>query len=92
MRPTTPSAGRDGWSTGLHSDFFAQDRDGNVWWLGRAGEWEAGVDGARAGLVVPADPRVGDGYRMALLEGVVEDRAEVTAVDERGRAAGGVHR
>jgi len=77
-----PEAGRDGWSTGLHSDFFAQDRDGNVWWLGRAGEWEAGVDGARAGLVVPADPRVGDGYRMALLEGVVEDRAEITAVDE----------
>jgi hypothetical protein len=77
-----PEAGGRGWGTGAQSDFFAQDRDGNVWWLGRAGEWEAGVDGAQAGLAVPADPRLGDGYRMALLDGVVEDRAEVTGVDE----------
>ena len=58
-------------------DWFAQDRDGNVWYFGEdtteyddrgrpdtAGSWEAGVDGAQAGLVMPATPRVGDGFRQ----------------------------
>lgn len=60
--------------------YAAQDRDGNVWLLGReetgdtqgrgdaegAGgpdvEWRAGEDGARAGLLMPATPRLGDGF------------------------------
>jgi hypothetical protein len=63
------------------TDLYAQDRAGNVWWLGRAGVWEAGVDGAEAGLAVPAHPRVGDGWRPAYAEGVVEDVATVTSVD-----------
>jgi hypothetical protein len=62
-------------------DYYAQDRAGNVWWFGRAGEWEAGVDGAEAGLAMPATPRVGDGFRMAVLDGVVEDVARVESVD-----------
>ena len=53
---------------------------GNVWWFGREGVWEAGVDGAEAGLAMPADPRVGDGWRLAQLEGVVEDRVTVQSV------------
>lgn len=77
-----PRAVPDGWETEVQTDFYAQDRDGNVWWLGRAGEWEAGVDGAQAGLLVPAEPRLGDGYQMALLEGVVDVRAEVAAVED----------
>ncbi|NPC99039.1 hypothetical protein [Nocardioides sp. zg-DK7169] len=71
-----------GWSTETERDYFAQDVDGNVWWMGREGVWEAGVDGAMAGVFVPAEPRVGDGYRMALLEGVVADRAEVVEVED----------
>lgn len=59
------------------SDFYAQDEEGNVWWFGRLGEWQAGEDGARAGLVMAATPRVGDGYREAYAAGVVERRAEV---------------
>ena len=43
-------------------DWFAQDSDGNVWYFGRSGSWQAGVDGARAGLVMPATPRIGDGF------------------------------
>jgi hypothetical protein len=51
--------------------FFAQDRDGNVWQLGELVEtyedadfvgghtWIAGLDGARAGLMMKADPRPG---------------------------------
>ncbi|WP_156390993.1 MULTISPECIES: hypothetical protein [unclassified Nocardioides] len=66
------------------TDWFAQDADGNVWWFGREGEWTAGADGAEAGLAMPADPRVGDGYRLALQEGVVEDVATVTSL--RGSA------
>jgi hypothetical protein len=67
--------------SGDHTDFYAQDRAGNVWWFGRAGEWEAGAGGAAAGVVMPAAPRVGDGFRLALLDGVVEDRAQVLSVD-----------
>jgi hypothetical protein len=65
-------------------DHFAQDRDGNVWWFGRAGEWQAGEDGAQAGLAMPADPRYGDGFRRGRAPGlaayatVVEVDAEVT--------------
>ena len=44
-------------------DHFAQDRAGNVWWFGREGQWTAGVDGAEAGLAMPARPRIGDGFR-----------------------------
>ncbi|WP_139978093.1 hypothetical protein [Nocardioides litoris] len=51
------------------TDLYAQDVDGNVWWFGRAGEWEAGESGAEAGLVMPAEPRVGDGFRRAEVPG-----------------------
>lgn len=58
-------------------DYYAQDRAGNVWWFGRAGEWRAG-DGVGAGLAMPAAPRRGDGYWMAAagdvrVRGVVVD-------------------
>ncbi|PVG84753.1 hypothetical protein DDE18_03910 [Nocardioides gansuensis] len=73
-------------------DWFAEDRAGNVWYLGEdttsyerhrpstEGSWEAGVDGAMAGLVMPAEPRVGDGFQQEWLPGVAEDRAEVLDV------------
>ena len=71
------------------TDFYAQDDDGNVWWFGRLGQWQAGADGAVAGLVMAADPRAGDGYRQALAEGVVDRRAEVLGVaDARDVPAG----
>lgn len=85
-------------------DWFAQDRAGNVWSFGEdttaydgrgrpepEGSWEAGVDGAQAGLAMPAVPRVGDGYQQELLEGVAEDRAEVLALDEQREVAGVDH-
>lgn len=69
------------------TDLYAQDADGNVWWLGHddpadpTGAWVAGEDGAEAGLAMAADPRRGDGYRRAGVPG--EDlRAEVVEVDE----------
>jgi hypothetical protein len=76
-------------------DWYAQDADGNVWYFGedttaydgkrpsKEGSWEAGVDGAEAGLAMPATPRVGDGYAQEFYEGVAEDRGEILALDEQ---------
>lgn len=73
--------------------WFAQDVDGNVWHLGRettsydgrkpstAGSWQVGVDGAAAGLAMPATPRIGDGFEREAAGGVAEDRARVLAVE-----------
>ena len=44
------------------------------------GSWEAGVDGALPGIVMPADPEVGDAYRQEFYAGEAEDMAEVIAV------------
>jgi hypothetical protein len=74
------------------SDWYAQDTNGNVWYFGEqtaeyengevtstAGSWEAGVDGAQPGIVMLADPQVGDRYRQEYLAGEAEDLAEITA-------------
>ncbi len=69
--------------TVTHTDLLAQDRAGHVWWLGREGEWLVGRDGAQAGLVVAASPRVGDGYRAAVPSGDEPGpRVEVLAAEE----------
>lgn len=75
-------------------DWYAQDRQGNVWYLGEdtaeyengqivstAGAWEAGVDGAVPGIVMRAAPTEGDAYRQEFYVGEAEDLAEVQAVD-----------
>ena len=69
-------------------DWYAQDRPGNVWYLGedsteiptgsKAGSWEAGVDGARPGLIMEADPQVRDRYMQEFAPNQgAQDRAEV---------------
>jgi hypothetical protein len=63
-------------------DYYAQDRQGNVWWFGREGRWLAGQDGAEAGLEMPASPRLGDGWREAHASGVVDARATVATVNQ----------
>jgi hypothetical protein len=80
-------------------DWFAQDRAGNIWYLGEAtreysngrpgstgGSWEAGVDGAQAGIAVPARPAVGLEYRQEYRKGEAEDAARVLGVDEQVQA------
>jgi hypothetical protein len=77
-------------------DWYARDRDGNVWYLGedttefedgkpvsKEGSWEAGVDGAQAGILLPAHPEPGQQYRQEYYEGKAEDRARVLSLDER---------
>ena len=77
-------------------DWYAQDADGNVWYLGEetkefedgkvsttSGSWEAGVDGAQPGIVMPAEPEAGMTYRQEYDDGEAEDAAEVLSLDEK---------
>jgi hypothetical protein len=79
-------------------DWYAQDEAGNIWYLGedtteyengrpvsKEGSWEAGVDGARAGIIMPAKPRVGMRYRQELYKGHAEDKAQVLSLDEQAQ-------
>jgi hypothetical protein len=74
-------------------DWYAQDRQGNVWYLGEdtkeyengkisstEGSWEAGVDGAQPGVIMPAQPEVGLTYRQEFYEGQAEDMAKAVAL------------
>lgn len=77
-------------------DWYAQHRDGTVWYFGEKtaeyengvvvntdGAWEAGVDGAQPGVVMPAKPRVGETYRQEYYRGEAEDMADVLSVTEQ---------
>jgi hypothetical protein len=77
-------------------DWFAQDKDGTLWYLGedtteyengkavtKEGSWETGVDGAEAGVFLPADPEVGMTYRQEYRAGEAEDHARILSLDER---------
>jgi hypothetical protein len=75
-------------------DYYAQDRDGNVWYFGEttaeldkngkvtstAGSWIGGEGGAYPGIVMLARPQAGDSYRQEYLAGEAEDLAVVTAL------------
>lgn len=75
-------------------DWYAQDSDGNVWYFGEIalnyedgeivdveGSWTAGVDGAKPGIVMWANPREGDIYRQEFLLGDAEDMALVLSTN-----------
>lgn len=76
-------------------DWYATDNFGNVWYLGEetaeyengevvttAGSWEAGVDDAEPGIIMLADPQIGDAYRQEFYAGEAEDVAEIYALDQ----------
>jgi len=76
-------------------DYFAQDDHGNVWYFGEAtkemsaagkvntnGSWQAGVNGALPGLIMPADPRPGQPYRQEYAPREAEDMGQVVARGE----------
>ena len=70
-------------------DYYAQDRQGNVWWFGREGQWRAGADGAEAGLAMPATPRLGDGWRAAYDEGSLDVVVSVATTDQAATTPAG---
>jgi hypothetical protein len=80
----------DGELQELTFDWYAQDADGNVWYFGEdtaeykngevishEGAWEAGVDGAQPGIIMPAEPVVDLTYRQEFYAGEAEDQATV---------------
>ncbi|HEU4973702.1 MAG TPA: hypothetical protein VFT50_01330 [Baekduia sp.] len=75
-------------------DYYAQDRRGNVWYLGEdteeldahgkvtthEGTWRAGRQGARAGIFMPARPRVGQSFRQERFKGHAEDHFRIVSL------------
>lgn len=76
-------------------DYFAQDKAGNVWYFGEAtkefenghfvgtaGSWLSGVNGASAGIIMEAHPHIGDQYDQEHALGVAQDHAQVISLSE----------
>jgi len=74
-------------------DYYAQDGQGNVWYVGEdttaflphgktdtSGSWMSGVNGAVPGIIMEAHPQVPDAYRQEFLPGEAEDTAWVVQV------------
>ena len=77
-------------------DWYATANDNTVWYLGEdsreydactlvgtAGSWEAGVNGAQPGIIMLAQPVVGQSYRQEFAEDVAEDWARVLHLDRQ---------
>ena len=78
------------------TDYFAQDTLGNVWYFGEdtaeldangnvvstEGTWRAGVNGAQQGIIMEANPRVGDSYNQENAPGVAQDMARVSSLNK----------
>ena len=77
-------------------DYYAQDKNGTVWYFGEdttefdpdtgepistAGTWREGVDDADAGFITLAHPRVGDRYFQEFAPRVAVDQAKVISLD-----------
>jgi hypothetical protein len=76
------------------NDYYTQDRAGNVWYFGEdtaeldssgrvtstEGTWHAGVDGAKAGLFMPAHPHVGEQHRQEYYAHHAEDHFRVVSL------------
>lgn len=74
-------------------DWYAQDQDGDVWYFGEQsseyedgkkindeGSWEAGVDGAKPGILIRFNPIVSEEYRQEYYFEVAEDMAKVISL------------
>jgi len=77
-------------------DWYAQHRDGSVWYFGEdtkefeggkvvstKGSWEGGVDGALPGIVMPAQPQVGQKFRQEYYRDEAEDMGEILSLTEK---------
>jgi hypothetical protein len=87
-------------------DWYAQDRQGNVWYMGEAAferkngrfvrasdSWKAGVDHAKPGIIMRADPQPGDVYRQEYYpKGAALDQAHVAGTFATVRVPAGTFR
>jgi hypothetical protein len=88
------------------SDYYAQDRCGNVWYFGEdtatldargrvtssEGSFHAGVAGAQPGVFMQARPQLGRRFRQEWLPGHAEDTYKVIRLSSRVRVAYGSFR
>jgi hypothetical protein len=85
-------------------DWYAQDSGGNLWYLGedtieyengkvktKEGSWEAGVDGALGGIIVPAHPEPGLTYREEYYMGHAEDGAQILSLNAHAKVPYGTY-
>ena len=92
----------DGEFVEVTDDWYAQDEDGNIWYLGedtteyengkpvsKSGSFEAGVDGAEPGIIMPAEPEPGMNYRQEYYEGEAEDEATIMSLDQQAEVPAG---
>ena len=92
----------DGEPVEVTDDWYAQDQDGNIWYLGedtteyedgkpvsQEGSFEAGVDGAEAGVIMAARPEVGMSYRQEYYAGEAEDEGAIVSLDEQAEVPAG---
>ena len=77
------------------TDWYSQASDGTVWYFGEAtrtvdskgrtvsreGSWQAGVNGARPGIFMPAKPRVGAIHRQEIYRGHAEDKFRIDSLN-----------
>jgi hypothetical protein len=86
----------------ITDDWYAQDSEGNIWYFGEntaevrpdgtkdtSGSFEAGKNGADAGIAMAAHPEVGLTYREEYYKGHAEDRTRVLALDQQVEAPAG---
>jgi len=83
-------------------DYYAQDKDGNVWYFGEdtaelkpdgsvkstEGTWLSGRNGAEAGIFMPADPQVGQSFRQEYYKGQAEDHFRILSLAEQVKTPG----
>jgi hypothetical protein len=88
------------------TDWYAQDKAGNVWYYGEAtaelnpngtvktttGSFQAGKNGARGGIFMPAHPRVGDAYQQEFAKEKAEDRFKILSLSAHITTPGGSSR
>jgi hypothetical protein len=86
-------------------DWYAQDADGTIWYLGedtaefedgeissRDGSFEAGADGALPGVIMPGSPAVGSVYRQEYYAGEAEDQGEILDLHASASVPAGSYR
>ncbi|HUQ00034.1 MAG TPA: hypothetical protein VM093_06185 [Aeromicrobium sp.] len=103
-RVVRDTVSRDGRVIEDTKDWYAQASDGTVWYLGedtaefakgkiatREGSFEAGKDGAQAGIMMPAEPKAGQPYRQEYLKGEAEDKGKILAFGKHAHVPAGTY-
>jgi hypothetical protein len=84
------------------NDWYSQDARGNVWYFGEAtaeldengtvtsteGSWQSGRDGAKAGILMPGNPRPGQTGLQEYYKGQAEDHFRILSLAEQVKTPG----